>query len=154
MKNSAILLAAILIFSGPLSAAEPVNASASKELTAEQIAQIKELVKGDLANWVALDSKDFVAKNEAGERVTSVRALIHTKKALEDFKKNIKAKFDEATAKVVYEIEQSSVIILQCDEKVASLRTITPANGRLPALGDAKMLNPIQVEVLVGEFCK
>jgi hypothetical protein len=154
MKINAAALVLSFLFSGVVLANDAEKASVSKELTREQTAKIKELIKADMVNWVAIDPKDFVAKNEAGEQITSVRALVHTKKALEDFKKKIKDRLDEQTAKLAYEIEASSVIILRCDAKLATLHTITPANGKVPAIGDAKMLNPLQVEALIDAFCK
>jgi hypothetical protein len=154
MKRYCAAFALFFLVSGSVLANDPVKAAAPQEITPEQLVKVRELIKADMVNWVALDPKDFVAKNEAGERVTTVRALVHTKKALQDFKEKIKDRLDKPTAKLAYEIEASSVIILRCDVKLASLHTITPADGKMPAIGDAKMLNTLQIEALVEDFCK
>lgn len=154
MKKRFIVLAAtVALFNNALAANED-KVPAPTELTAEQVAKLKEMLKADVVNWEALDPKDFIARNELGEQVPGVMALIHTKKGIEDYKSKIKGKVDEKTAKVAYEIEKSSIIVLQCKDKVASIHTITPANGKVPALGESKPLNPLQVEALAEHFCK
>ena len=152
MKKILLSVLCSALIANTVFAATDTPAEAPK-LTQEQLDKIKELVNADIPNWEALGDQDFVARDDKGEVVTGVKAIIHTKKSLEEFKQKIKGQPDEKTAKMLYEIEKSKVIILQCDKRVAEVHSIVPANDKVPAIGQAQALNIIQVDALAQKFC-